>query len=301
MKKLMPVFSIIICTYNGSKKITRCLKSIFAQNYNQKKFEVIVVDDGSTDNTHNIISNFSITILTHKENMGIASSRKTGLAKAKGIFTVCIDDDCEVNKDYLLSIETKYKDKNVMGVAANLIIPKKSSIINRYFAATWYGVAIPKQKEKKTIADRIIWYYKNCPWKKDRNGYSDGAVIEDMPAACSSYQTKMIKKIGGWDDKLKNASEDNDLTNRMRDSYKNKMIVLSKNALVTHHQNLSLYKTLVREFNRSRDRRNYYEKYKLFPSIFPNPIFFFSFYINFLPTSFLYFINTFCNLSLVDL
>ncbi|MBU1130207.1 glycosyltransferase [Patescibacteria group bacterium] len=274
MKKTNPYFSIIISTYNGSKKIEKCLISIFNQNFPKNKFEVIVVDDGSTDDITAKVANYPANLYHHEVNKGIATARNTGLSKANGKIVICIDDDCVVNQNFLNKIEKKYKDTNVMGVATNLITSNNNSLINKYFSSIWYGVATPTQKNKKTILDRILWYYQNCPWNSERNGYFDGAVMCDVPAACSSYRKELLNEIRGWDTKLINSSEDNDLSIRMINKYKGMRIVLCKEALVTHYQNLSFLRTLTREYKRCMAKRWFYRKYSLIPVIFPNPLLF---------------------------
>lgn len=272
MIKVIPKYSIILCTYNGAKKIGKCLQSLADQDFPKNQYEIIVVNDGSTDNTLEILSNYEVKIIDNKINKGISISRNIGLNNACGDIIVCVDDDCTVNNNFLTELDKKYQDKKVMGVAGNLTIPNNSTLIDRYFASVWYGVASPRQKVKKTLFDRLMWYYSNSPWQTEKPGYIDGAEIIDVPAACSSYRTILIKQIGGWDDQLVNSSEDNDLSNRLLSTFPDKKIVLAKKAIVVHHQELSFVNTLRRENQRIKWRKSFYKKNKMFPVIFPQPI-----------------------------
>jgi glycosyltransferase involved in cell wall biosynthesis len=272
MNDTRTIFSIIICTYNGAKKIGKSLQSLVDQEFPKNQFEIIVVVDGSTDNTLEVISNYQVKIIDNKINKGIAISRNIGLNNSSGDIIVCIDDDCSVNNNFLNELGKKYQDKKVVGVAGNLTVPNNSTLIDRYFASIWYGVASPKQKVKKTILDRLMWYYSNSPWQSEKPGYVEGAEIVDVPAACSSYRTELLKQIGGWDDQLVNSSEDNDLSNKMLSNFPDKKIVLAKNAIVVHYQELSFVDTLRRETQRIKWRKLFYKKNKMFPVIFPQPI-----------------------------
>lgn len=87
-----PRVSIIIPTYNRSEMIVECLESVFSQTY--ADYEVIVVDDGSTDNTEAALKPFldRITYIKH-ENKGNAAARNSGLAIAKGQLIAFLDSD----------------------------------------------------------------------------------------------------------------------------------------------------------------------------------------------------------------
>jgi glycosyltransferase involved in cell wall biosynthesis len=87
-----PVVSVIITTYNHEKYIGQTLESVFSQTY--KEYEVIVVDDGSTDDTPNRIAPFKDSIhYIRQKNQGVASSRNSGIRVAKGHLLAFLDGD----------------------------------------------------------------------------------------------------------------------------------------------------------------------------------------------------------------
>jgi len=96
-----PLFSIIIPTYNSEKTIEKCLKSI--SNSVFTNYEVIVVNDGSSDNTSNLVSNIGIPQVTlyNKSNEGPGKSRNFGISKSKGYYIVFIDSDDYVDPYFL--------------------------------------------------------------------------------------------------------------------------------------------------------------------------------------------------------
>lgn len=95
--------SIIIPVYNGEKHIKRCLDSICQQTY--KNLEVIVVDDGSTDNTHSVcesVSNLDNRIrVIAQPNSGVSAARKAGTDAALGEYVVFVDADDYCLQDYV--------------------------------------------------------------------------------------------------------------------------------------------------------------------------------------------------------
>ena len=95
--------SVIVPTYNREKFIGRCLRSLLSQSIGINNFEIILVDDGSTDATRKIYESFSdeIKIIKHKKNLGLPSALNTGIKKAKGRYIVRVDSDDYVNSEFL--------------------------------------------------------------------------------------------------------------------------------------------------------------------------------------------------------
>lgn len=83
--------SIVIPCFNQSHFLTEAIESV--QNQTYKNFEIIVVNDGSTDDTSRVASNFANVILLEQSNQGLANSRNNGLKKCRGEFVVFLDAD----------------------------------------------------------------------------------------------------------------------------------------------------------------------------------------------------------------
>jgi glycosyltransferase involved in cell wall biosynthesis len=99
----LPKISVIICTYNHAQYIKKAIDSVLNQAY--QDFEIIVVDDGSTDNTKNIVNHFGNSIkYIYQDNRGLASARNTGIHASKGEFVTFLDAD-----DYYLKENLKIK------------------------------------------------------------------------------------------------------------------------------------------------------------------------------------------------
>lgn len=97
----MPKFSIIVPVYNVEKYIKKCLDSIFKQTF--KDFEVIVVNDGTKDNSMDIVRKYNVKII-EQENKGLSEARNTGVKNAKGEYLVFVDSDDYIEKDLLKEI-----------------------------------------------------------------------------------------------------------------------------------------------------------------------------------------------------
>lgn len=100
-----PLFSIVIPTYNRAETIERCLNSVIGQDF--KDYEIVIVDDASTDTTIDVIKKFKIKkliIVQHKINRGIGPSRNSGIAASSGSWIFPLDSDDELAPGILQKI-----------------------------------------------------------------------------------------------------------------------------------------------------------------------------------------------------
>lgn len=91
-----PIVSIVLPTYNRSSRLGRSIRSVLSQTF--MNFELIVVDDGSTDDSQRIVESFNdqrIVLLKHEVNMGGSAARNTGIKAATGVFVAFQDSDDE--------------------------------------------------------------------------------------------------------------------------------------------------------------------------------------------------------------
>jgi glycosyltransferase involved in cell wall biosynthesis len=100
------MISVVVTNYNYDKFLARCIRSLLNQTIPRSSYEVLVVDDASTDDSSRILSVFGndITPIYLEKNSGLASSSNVGLRKAKGRYVVRVDSDDYVHPDFLKSI-----------------------------------------------------------------------------------------------------------------------------------------------------------------------------------------------------
>ena len=107
----MEKVSIIIPVYNGEKYIEKCLASVLDQKYESK--EIIVINDGSTDNTEEILKKYIGKIRYFKKsNTGLSDTRNFGIGKAHGSYIMFLDSDDYLEKNLLTKLKP-YIDKNI--------------------------------------------------------------------------------------------------------------------------------------------------------------------------------------------
>jgi len=112
MKLTNLLFTIIIPTYNRVDQLRQCLLSIAELDYPNERFEVVIVDDGGTQNLDPCLADLDNRInvnLVQKSNGGPASARNEGALTASGQYLLFTDDDCELNPDFLTVLESSFQ------------------------------------------------------------------------------------------------------------------------------------------------------------------------------------------------
>ncbi len=113
------VLSVVVPTYNRAYRLNSCLKSLFKQSFPSSKYEVIVVDDHSNDDTPKVLKKFlgnsaPLHVIRNHENKGSIHARILGVEKAKANVVVFTDSDCILPPDWLHKIAKKFENKEVL-------------------------------------------------------------------------------------------------------------------------------------------------------------------------------------------
>lgn len=103
----MPKFSIIIPVYNVEKYLKKCLDSVFNQTY--KEYEVIVVNDGTKDNSMDIVKDYNVKVINQK-NQGLSAARNAGVKVATGDYLIFLDSDDYWEKELLKELSKSLKN-----------------------------------------------------------------------------------------------------------------------------------------------------------------------------------------------
>ena len=190
-----PSISVIICTYNRDKFIGEALNCLAKQTLPAGNFEIIVVDNRSTDNTASIAKKF---IADHPElqaryvmepNKGLSSARNRGIQEARASIVTYIDDDAEVTPHFLESIVSFLQaNSSVVGVGGK-VIPKYS-----------------ESGEPKWISKYLNGFVGRMDFG-DRPKQFDSKM--KYPTGCNmTYTKEILQKAGGFNNELTFRSDD---------------------------------------------------------------------------------------------
>src|SRR5919108_2036820 len=87
----LPLVSVIITSYNQARFLSDAIESVLTQTYSQ--FEIVVVDDGSTDHASEVVTRYPGVRYIHQDNQGLSAARNTGLRESNGAYLVLLDAD----------------------------------------------------------------------------------------------------------------------------------------------------------------------------------------------------------------
>jgi len=131
-----PTVSVIIPTYNRAELLERAIKSVLNQTY--EELELLVVDDGSSDNTESLVARFCdqrIKYIKHADNIGAPATRNTGIKRSKGKYIAFLDSDDEwlprkLEKQINIFSETEFSDIGLVYTGAHLFSKPEDDPIN---------------------------------------------------------------------------------------------------------------------------------------------------------------------------
>lgn len=265
------LFSIVICTYNGAKKIEPAIKSILSQNYPKGQYEVIVVDDGSTDNTVNVVSKYPVELIRNKKNLGIAASRNVGLAHSRGEILVCFDDDCVADSNWLSQLGHGYLKPDVMGVSGYIVRSPVMTLTDNYCLDSGYGNPTPLLFGMGNTIFRRFYNYVISFFTNPQGNYRDGDEVLQFPGLSASFRKECLIENDGWDNAYKYGAEDDDVCNRLKTAYPNYKFVVMRSAVIYHAQQLTFMAYLHKEYLRGMNRRVFYASMGKTLPYFPFP------------------------------
>ncbi|SDD96646.1 glycosyltransferase [Niabella drilacis] len=197
-------FSVVVCSYNGSKTIGQCLEGILQLRYDN--YEVIVVDDGSRDNLAEIVSRYPVQLI-RTPNRGLSNARNTGMKAATGEVIAYIDDDAYPDPDWLNYLSYAFTHGDYVAVGGPNLVPGEDGGL-----AACVGCA-PGGPLQVLVTDEIA---------------------EHIPGCNMVIRRQALLDIGGFDPRYRAAGDDVDVCWRLQEA--GGTIGYHPGALVWHHR-----------------------------------------------------------------
>jgi len=183
-----PQLSIIIATHNSEELIEHCLKSITSQNYPREKFEIIVVDDGSTDKSVEISKNAGANKVVLTEPCSLSRARNIGVENAQSDFLAFIDSDCEARDGWVKSIIQGFREVKALSGPIYNGNPKSPVAWAEYFVE-FGGFHEYRQRSK-------IRFMPGCNGACTREAFSKAGGFTDLRASDDVLFGESLRKVG---------------------------------------------------------------------------------------------------------
>lgn len=231
-----PFASVVIPTYNRKSKLPECLEALSRQSYPKESYEIVVVSDGSTDGTNELLqecqknAQFKLE-LVFQNNQGVSGARNAGIKKARGEIVCFTDDDCIAEKDWLENLVKNYTDERIGCVGG---------MINSYPAKSF----VEKYADRKKLLNQ-------------ENFLVCGPAITSN----TSYRREILLDVGGFDPDL-TISEDGDLGIRVK--LKGFSSVYARDAVIFHKHRANLKSFLIQQYKWHAGRSRLNKKYPMY-------------------------------------
>lgn len=200
-----PRASVVVATYNGARTLEGCLKSLQALNY--PDYEVIVVDDGSTDRSGEIARAATGIRLVRQENRGLSAARNAGIAAATGEWIAFTDDDCRVDEDWLHYLAQDLLSGGFDGIGGHNLLPADDSPTAAAVMASPGGPAHVMLNDREA---------------------------EHLPGCNMAFRKSALLAVGGFDPVFRKAGDDVDLCWRLQQ--RGFRLGFSPAGMVWHHR-----------------------------------------------------------------
>lgn len=200
-----PRVSVVVASYNGAATLEACLESLSRQDY--PNYEVILVDDGSTDNTPDIARRFPDVKSVRQDNRGLSAARNAGIGLATGEIVAFTDSDCRADEDWLYYLTGDLLDSPFVGIGGHNLLPEEDS----HVAAA--VLVSPGGPSHVMLTDR---------------------EAEHIPGCNMAFYKWALDEIGGFDPVFHKAGDDVDVCWRLQQQ--GCRIGFSPSAFVWHYR-----------------------------------------------------------------
>jgi glycosyltransferase involved in cell wall biosynthesis len=182
-----PKVSVVVACYNGERTLKACLDSLERLHYPEK--EIILVDDGSTDSTSQIVLGHpAVRYYRHEENLGLSVARNTGITAANGEIVAFTDADCRADEDWLYYLVGDLLNSPFAGIGGPNLLPPEDSLVASAVMASPGGPAHVMLTDRKA---------------------------EHIPGCNMAFYKWALEQIDGFDPIFKKAGDDVDLCWRL--------------------------------------------------------------------------------------
>jgi cellulose synthase/poly-beta-1,6-N-acetylglucosamine synthase-like glycosyltransferase len=211
--------SVVVPARNAGQTIGECLDSLLTQSEPRERYEVIVVDDGSTDGTRQVVQGYEVTLLDQPHE-GPAAARNRGVAASSGEVVLFTDADCVPAPDWIDEMARPFQDQDVVGV--------KGAYRTR----------------QRGVMPRFV----QCEYEERYERMAKVKQIDFIDTYSAGYRRQIFLTEGGFDTDYPDASvEDQELSFRLAErGYK---MVFNPRAIVYHRHPETLRAYFGRKFN----------------------------------------------------
>jgi GT2 family glycosyltransferase len=207
-----PAVSVIVCSHDGAQTIARTLASLQRQSLPDERYEVIVVDDGSTDGTGDVARGLGAQVVRLDPSMGLAAARNAGVRAARAEILAFTDDDCEADPGWLAALLEAFSESDAGGVGGP-VVPRSTNAFLQGYLET-HNPLKPLRAEllDSGLGRRLVIYLQRTMIGEPDP--ANGALLYSLVGASMAFRRSVLCSLGGFDETFRSAGEDEDICRR---------------------------------------------------------------------------------------
>lgn len=266
-----PTVSVVICSYNGAATLGTCLEALDNQTIRHHA-QIIVVDDGSQDQTAAVAGSFDVELISHDRNRGTSAARNTGILAARSAIIAFTDDDCVPRENWLEELVRCYERNEVAGVGGSVLPTRTKTFMDRYLVDNHPHAPL----ELNLAAGSSIMYrlglYLLGNWS--RTAEKTSRPVYSFAGANMSFRREVLDAVGLMDDRFTFGSDDERICEMVREQFPDMVLWFEPQAVVNHNYIATFRDGFRRNFAYGRGDAHYYllERGRSWPAVFPMPI-----------------------------
>jgi GT2 family glycosyltransferase len=254
--------SVVVCSYNGAAKLGTCLEALLRQRV---RVDVLVVDDGSSDNTNEVALGFGCSVVRHDQNRGISAARNTGLVNATSTVVAFCDDDCIPPPDWterLLAAWHSHPEATIVGGTVEVDHP--TTFTQGYL--TYRNPLVPIEID--LAHHPSLWYRIGRQFRPPRLPTADPFPVYAVVGANMSMHRARTLEVGGFDEGLVfGEGEEAALCAAVRARFGESSVLVDPRVVLAHRFAPSMRETWRRSFAYGRGAGERWKKQSGWPSL----------------------------------
>ncbi len=237
------VASVIVISHNGADHIGETLDRLGRQTIASERYDLIVVDDGSTDSTAEIARAAGARVVRLASNQGPGAARAAGVAAASTDIVAFTDDDCLPEPDWLQEILAPFAEQATDGVGGHIEPLTEPGVIARFFAIRNPWSPLSEDLMRSTNRWFRLWLYLRSIAYADTDPRGSG--LFSVAGGNMAFRRSALESVGGFATSHR-VSEETELCRRLHNRPGGARIVYRRSAVVAHRFDAGLLSVLRR-------------------------------------------------------
>jgi len=241
----VPVLTVVVCTYNRTELLPASLSGLMLQTI-RDQIQVIVVDDGSTQDTESVVAGYDVEFVALGINQGLSSARNAGVARARASFVAFTDDDVIVPPNWCEALLDAWNGapRGTRAIGGTVTVAEVTSLTQRYL--TRHNPLAPIELDvahAETFLERLRAYLKS----ESPHNQSIRPVYS-LVGANMSFTREALSEVGGFDPSIRFGGDEELVCVNLRKKFGDQSVLCYSSIVVAHNFDPRFRDTLRRAF-----------------------------------------------------